>query len=122
MKIATLHHIFVVNLPRVRPAGNAKEDMTRKSAAILVVILAIAVVAADYAIEFMQVDSCLDQGGAFNFSAMECSTDPNGPKTFPFVPYPVRNLRFLAVVGSSALLLVLGLSYVGKTTNGKSGS
>ncbi len=85
----------------------------RKAVAVLVVVLAIMVVAVDYVIEFMWVDSCLDRGGAFNYVAMECSTDPNGPTTFPFVPYRVRNLSFLAVVGSSAVLLVLGFLFIG---------
>jgi hypothetical protein len=89
-----------------------KEDRTRKPLAVLVAVLAIIVVAVDYAIELTQIDSCLDRGGAFNYAEMECSTDPNGPTSFPFVPYPVRNLGFLAVVGSSAVLLVLGLRLI----------
>jgi hypothetical protein len=96
--------------------------MTRKGALILVLSLAVVVVLADYTIEFMQVDSCLDRGGAFDFSTKQCITDPNGPASFPFVPYPVRNLGFLAVVGSSALLLVLGLLHVGKKAKGGTGA
>ena len=96
--------------------------MTRKPAAILVVLLAIVVVLADYAIEFMQVDSCFDRGGAFDYSTKQCITEPSGPTSFPFVPYPVRNLGFLAVVGSSALLLVLGLLHAGKKAKSETGS
>lgn len=106
----------------VRSSESAKEDMTRKSAAILVVVLAIVVVLADYAIEFMQVDSCLDRGGAFDYSTKQCTTDMSGPTSFPFVPYPVRNLGFLVAVGSSALLLVLGLLHVGKKASSETGS
>jgi len=84
-----------------------------------VVVLAVVVVVADYTIEFMRIDSCLDRGGVFNYSAMQCVTDPNGARTFPFVPYPVRNLKFLAAVGSSAVLFVLGFLYVGRSPEGK---
>ena len=77
---------------------------------------------ADYAIEFIRVDSCLDRGGAIDYSTMQCATDPNGPQTFTFVPYPIRNLRFLLVVGFSAVLLVLGILYVGKNANHATGS
>ena len=85
-------------------------------------VLAVIVVMADYAIEFMHVDSCLDRGGAIDYSTMQCATDPNGPQTFPFVPYPIRNVIFLLVVGSSAVLLMLGFLYVGKNVNHATGS
>ena len=96
--------------------------MTRKGALILVLSLAVVVVLADYTIEFLQVDSCLDRGGAFDYSTKQCITDPIGAGSFPFVSYPVRNLGFLTVVGSLALLLVLGLLYVGKKANGATGA
>ena len=96
--------------------------MTRTSAVILVVLFAFVVVLVDYAIEFMQVDSCLDRGGAFDFSTKQCITDPSGPTSFLFVPYPIRNVGFLAVVSSSALLLMLGLSYVGNKAKGGTGA
>ena len=79
-------------------------DFIRKTATILVAVLALVVVLADYAIEFMRVDSCLDQGGAFDYTTMQCLTDPNGPTTFPFVSYPVRNFGFLVAVGLLAVL------------------
>lgn len=86
------------------------------------IVLAVVVVAADYAIEFMRVDSCLDRGGAFDYSTMKCATDPSGPQTFPFVPYPVRNFGFLLIVGSLAVLLVMGLLYVGNSANHATGA
>jgi hypothetical protein len=77
---------------------------------------------ADYAIEFMRIDSCLDRGGTFDYSNMQCATDPIGQQTFSFVPYPVRNFSFLVIVGSSAVLLVLGLLYVGSSSNRETGA
>ena len=83
--------------------------MNRKCLAATTIILAGAVVTADYVMEFLQIDACLDHGGAFNYVTMECSTDPNGPPTFPFVSYPSRNRAFLAIVGAVAFLFAATL-------------
>ena len=66
------------------------------------------VVAFDFVAEFLVIDSCLDRGGVFDYSRMECFTDPEGPLTFEFVPYPIRNHKFLVSIGFAAVVVAVG--------------
>jgi len=68
--------------------------------ALALLTVPMGVLGLDYAFELLAVDRCLDRGGAFEYSTVTCSTDPNGPHSFPFVPYGQRN-PFLVLVAAS---------------------
>jgi hypothetical protein len=59
----------------------------------------------------MQIDGCLDRGGAFDYAKESCETAPNGPQAFPVVAYDIRHGRFYTgTLGFGAVLGLLGFA------------
>jgi hypothetical protein len=77
-------------------------------ALVLLGSLLIGIVAVSYVREFLAVDSCLDGGGSFDYSRMECDHQSN----HPFIRYSVRHpsAEFIATFGG--LIAVGGLALV----------
>ena len=60
-----------------------------------------------YSREWLNVDSCLDSGGSFEYARMACDYKEN----HPFVSYSQRHPNSLLIAGS-ALALGLGAAFV----------
>ena len=63
-----------------------------------------AVVAYQFGSEYLAADTCLDQGGSFNYSILECDKQVN----HPFVPFRERHPLSGALFLFGALLTVAG--------------
>ena len=77
-------------------------------ALVLLGIVLVGAVAVSYAREFVAVDSCLDAGGSFDYSRMECDYRAN----HPYIRYSVRHPWAEFVAASGGLIAVGGLALV----------
>lgn len=76
------------------------------TALVLLGTFLIGAVAISYAREFRAVDSCLDSGGSFDYSRMECDHQSN----HPFIRYSERHPSAEFIAASGGLVAVGGLA------------
>ena len=73
------------------------------------------IIAVTYLIDFMAIDSCLDDGGSFNYKIMECDLTSNHEKMSYFEARKIRFLLYL--VGTSTFILFSVISKLSSSRN-----
>jgi membrane-bound metal-dependent hydrolase YbcI (DUF457 family) len=85
--------------------------MSKPQRVLAVIAVAAAIVAFDYVVEFLTIDSCMDRGGAIDYASMECVTDLERSLTFEHVPYAKRNREFLVSIGFAAFVVGIAVCF-----------
>lgn len=76
---------------------------------LTLMILGVAVlapIAHDFVSEYLAADTCLDQGGSFNYSELECDSS----MSHPYVPYMERHSFAALLLPFAGLLIMAGVA------------
>jgi hypothetical protein len=79
---------------------DSREFVLKRRAAVWLVVLSLIVPAVVYLRELLAVDTCLDRGGSFDYSAGRCDFNQN----HPFVPFHERHGILLGGSGTALLI------------------
>ena len=82
-------------------------SLTYKQIVIGGFLVCVAIIVGTYLIDFLRIDSCLDDGGSFNYKSMDCDFTSSHEKMSYFEARKIRFLSYLVGTGTFVLFTVI---------------